>query len=98
MNAEYLDRSLTQRVGAARQQSAAALDGIMRRHAAAGRLASGATLKAFTDETAQGFKTAYLEAQQFTFDLVGENCPGPANNLGIACGALTHGSASPSCG
>lgn len=73
MNTEYLDRWLNQCLGAARLQCAGALDGIMRRHAAAGRLASGVTLKAFTDATAQGFKAACLEAQQFTFNLTGAN-------------------------
>jgi hypothetical protein len=39
----------------------------MRQNAAAGRLASGASLKIFNDETVGAFKAAYLEAQQFTF-------------------------------
>jgi hypothetical protein len=73
MEKEYFERALNQRVVAARGECAGAMDGIMRRHAAAGRLASGATLKAFTDETAGIFKAAYLEAQKFTFELAGSN-------------------------
>jgi hypothetical protein len=69
MDTEYLDRSLSQRVTAARTDCATALDRVMRQNAAAGRLASGASLKMFSDETVGAFKTAYLEAQQFTFNL-----------------------------
>jgi hypothetical protein len=53
MDTEYLDRSLNQRVVAARTDCGAALDRVMRQNAAAGRLASGASLKMFSDETAQ---------------------------------------------
>ena len=73
MEKEYFERALSQRAIAVRGECATALDGIMRRHAAAGRLASGATLKAFTDDTAGVFKAAYLEAQRFTFELAGSN-------------------------
>jgi hypothetical protein len=73
MEKEYFERALNQRVATARAECAGVLDGIMRRHAAAGRLASGATLKAFTDETVGVFKASYLEAQRFTFELAGSN-------------------------
>jgi hypothetical protein len=73
MDTEYLDRSLTQRVAAVRADCGAALDRVMRQNAAAGRLASGASLKMFTDETLAAFKAAYLEAQQFTFNLMGSH-------------------------
>jgi hypothetical protein len=69
MDTEYLDRSLNQRVAAARTDCGAALDRVMRQNAAAGRLASGASLKMFSDETVGAFKAAYLEAQQFTSNL-----------------------------
>src|SRR5260370_41579139 len=73
MDTEYLDRSLGQRVTAARTDCGAALDLVMRQNAAAGRLASGASLKMFSDETVGAFKAAYLEAQQFTFNLTGSH-------------------------
>ncbi|MBR1288663.1 hypothetical protein [Bradyrhizobium ottawaense] len=69
MNAEYLDRSLSHRVGAVRTDCANALDRVMRQNAAAGRLASGASLKMFKDETLSAFQRAYIDAQQFTFSL-----------------------------
>jgi hypothetical protein len=59
MDTEYLDRSLNQRVAAARTDYGAALDRVMRQNAAAGRLASGASLKMFSDETVGAFKAAF---------------------------------------
>lgn len=73
MDLEYLDRSLKQRVSAVRADCSNALEAVMRRNAAAGRLASGVTLRMFTDETMGAFEKAYLDAQQFVFNLAGSN-------------------------
>lgn len=43
----------------------------MRQAAAAGRLASGATLQQFTDACFTDFERVYLDAQQFAFNLTG---------------------------
>lgn len=81
MNAEYLDRSLSQRVSALRTDCANALDRVMRQNAAAGRLASGASLTMFKDETLSAFQRAYIDAQQFTFNLMESNEEGLVTKL-----------------
>jgi hypothetical protein len=73
VNVEYLERSLSQRVTAVRAECARALDSVMARNAAAGKLASGMSLMMFTDEAMQGFQRAYIDAQQFAFNLMETN-------------------------
>ena len=63
MNAEYLDHSLSQRVSAVRADCTNVLDRVMRQNAAAGRLASGASLTMFKDETLSAFQRAFMDAQ-----------------------------------
>jgi hypothetical protein len=70
---DYLGRGLEQRVSDLKKSNGHGLEGIMRQAAAAGRLASGNTLSQFTDACLADFEKAYLDAQQFAFNLTGNN-------------------------
>jgi len=70
---EYLLRGLNQRVEDLKKSNGHGLEVIMRQAAAVGRLASGATLKQFTDACFSDFEKAYNDAQQFAFNLAGTN-------------------------
>jgi hypothetical protein len=70
---DYLSRGLNQRVADLQKSSGHELEVIMRQAAAAGRLASGATLKQFTDACLADFEKAYLDAQQCAVRLTGTN-------------------------
>lgn len=88
MTDDYLGRALAQRVADVRQSCGAALDHIMRTNAAAGRLASGASLKMFTDETLGGFERAYLDAQQFGYNLTGCNDQSMVDRLNLCASEM----------
>jgi hypothetical protein len=70
---EYLSRGLDQRVGDLQTANGATLDGVVRQAAAAGRLASGYTLGQFRDQSISDFEKAYLDTQQFAFNLTESN-------------------------
>jgi len=70
---DYLLRGLEQRVADLKQSNGHGLEVIMRQAAAVGRLASGNTLQQFTDACLADFERAYLDAQQFAFNLTGNN-------------------------
>jgi hypothetical protein len=74
---EYLDRSLDRRVDELAKTVEAAVDAVMRKHAATGRLASGATIMAFKDEAMRGLAEEFRKAAQFTYNLLG-NTGSPA--------------------
>jgi hypothetical protein len=71
----YLGGSLNDRAYDAATAGDAALNGIMRQHAAAGRLASGATLTMFGNEMGRIFGEEFDKAAQFVFNLTGGNAP-----------------------
>jgi hypothetical protein len=71
MDADYLTRQLSGRVGDLRELIGQRLDMIMRQNAASGRLASGASLQMFTDEALSTFEQAYADALQFAFNATG---------------------------
>jgi hypothetical protein len=70
---DYLSRGLNQRVADLKESNGHGLEVVMRQAAAAGRLASGNTLREFTDTSFADFEKAYLDAQQFAFNLTGSN-------------------------
>jgi hypothetical protein len=70
---DYLSRALNERVADLQKTCGKSLDAIMMNAARAGRLASGATLSQFTDECLGSFEKAYLDAQQFAFNLTGSH-------------------------
>jgi hypothetical protein len=71
----YLGGSLNDRAYDAAKAGDAALNAIMRQHAAAGRLVSGATLHAFGNEMGRIFGEEFDKAAQFVFNLTGGNAP-----------------------
>jgi hypothetical protein len=71
----YLGESLNDRAYDAVKAGEAALNAIMRQNAAAGRLASGATLIAFGNEVSRIFGEEFDSAAQFTFNLTGGHAP-----------------------
>lgn len=70
---DYLARSMEQRIADLKKSNGHGLEVIMRQAVAAGRLASGNTLSQFTDTCLADFERAYLDAQQFVFNLTGNN-------------------------
>jgi hypothetical protein len=68
---DYLSRALSQRVAEVQKSSGRAMDIVMAQAAAAGGLASGSTLLQFTERSLTEFERAYLDAQQFAFNLIG---------------------------
>ena len=70
---DYLSRGLNQRVADLKQSNGHGLEVTMRQAAAAGRLASGNTLRQFTDACLADFEKAYLDAQRFAFNLTRNN-------------------------
>ncbi|MGY4291507.1 hypothetical protein ACVWXO_010773 [Bradyrhizobium sp. LM2.7] len=71
MDNDYLTRHLAGRVSDLRDLIGHRLEVIMRRNAADGRLASGASLVMFTDEASSTFEQAYADALQFAFSATG---------------------------
>lgn len=71
----YLGANLNDRAYDAAKAGGTALNATMRQHAAAGRLASGATLIAFGNETGRIFGEEFDKAAQFVFNLTGGNAP-----------------------
>src|SRR5690349_6809110 len=71
MNTDYLSRQFAGRVGDLRELIGHRLEMIMRSNAAAGRLASGASLQMFTDAALSTFEEAYGDALQFAFSATG---------------------------
>lgn len=69
----YLGRSLNQRVSEATAKIDQTIEGVMRRNAAAGRLASGNTLHSFGEEAERVFLENVRGAAQFAFNLTKSN-------------------------
>ncbi len=85
MNADYLTRHLAGKVGDLRELIGHRLEAIMRRNAADGRLASGASLQMFTEEAVSAMEKAYADALQFAFSATGGHEPDTVDKL-KACG------------
>ncbi len=62
----------------------------MAKNAAAGRLASGVTLKMFADEAVAALERAYIDAQQFAFNVTGNHEEDTVRQLNLyALGMIT---------
>lgn len=86
----YLGESLNDRACDAVKAGEAALNAIMRQHAAAGRLASGATLIAFGKEVNRIFGEHFDSAAQFTFNLTGDHAPEAIKPLDYFAGRVVE--------
>jgi hypothetical protein len=71
----YLGRSLDNRLPDVYETVTREVKALQNKHAAAGRLQSGATLSAFEDIAANLFKTTLADASKFTFEFTGGHEP-----------------------
>jgi hypothetical protein len=71
MNEDYLKRALAARVANTERTIDERLETIMRKNDAVGRLASGATLRMFTDECLGTFEVAFADAIKLSFGVSG---------------------------
>ena len=86
MDTDYLTRHLAGRVRDLRELIGHRLEMIMRKNAAAGRLASGNSLQMFTDEALSTLEQAYADALQFAFSATGGHEKDTVDKLSL-CGS-----------
>jgi len=86
MGEDYLKRGLTARAADIRETINERLEAIMRKSAAAGILASGNTLKMFTDECTTSFEAAFADAIKFSYSVTGSHDAKQVDQLRL-CGS-----------
>lgn len=85
----YLDRNLSRRIEQTSEDYAKAVEGMMRHHAAAGRLSSGATLREMERLALEQLTSSFNNAATFAYSLAGHHGPEVVEPLAAFANRIT---------